>query len=192
MDTLLVRCGHGRRRDRLGRGLRPPHLHSARKRRSIPSSGRCRRTRSHRDQRAGGRGPSATSAASAATARDCTRCPRSTSRCGTSPASSPAAALSPARRLARARSCRLREPAASRRAGCRYAVRRARAKRGYRHIKLHEITVPPIKAARDAAGPISPIMVDCNCPWDRRRSDRDGAQTRAVQPQVAGGGRVAA
>jgi len=38
-------------------------------------------------------------------------------------------------------------------------------KRGYRHIKLHEITVPPIKAARDAAGPDIPIMVDCNCPW---------------------------
>ncbi len=38
-------------------------------------------------------------------------------------------------------------------------------KRGYRHIKLHEITAPPIKAARDAAGPDIPIMVDCNCPW---------------------------
>jgi len=38
-------------------------------------------------------------------------------------------------------------------------------KRGYRHIKLHEITVPPIKAAREAAGPDVPIMVDCNCPW---------------------------
>ncbi len=38
-------------------------------------------------------------------------------------------------------------------------------KRGYKHIKLHEITVPPIKAARDAAGPGIPIMVDCNCPW---------------------------
>ena len=38
-------------------------------------------------------------------------------------------------------------------------------KRGYRHIKLHEITVPPIKAGRDTAGPDIPIMVDCNCPW---------------------------
>ena len=37
--------------------------------------------------------------------------------------------------------------------------------RGYRYLKLHEITVPPIKAARDAAGPDVPIMVDCNCPW---------------------------
>ncbi|HZM45860.1 MAG TPA: mandelate racemase/muconate lactonizing enzyme family protein [Burkholderiales bacterium] len=38
-------------------------------------------------------------------------------------------------------------------------------KRGYRYIKLHEITVSPIKAARDVAGPDIPIMVDCNCPW---------------------------
>ncbi len=38
-------------------------------------------------------------------------------------------------------------------------------KRGYRHLKLHEITVAPIKAGRAAAGPDIPIMVDCNCPW---------------------------
>src|SRR5687767_14065184 len=37
--------------------------------------------------------------------------------------------------------------------------------RGYRWIKLHEITVPEIKAARDVAGPGIPIMVDTNCPW---------------------------
>src|SRR5215470_15541942 len=38
-------------------------------------------------------------------------------------------------------------------------------KRGYRHIKLHEITVGPIQAAREVAGPDIAIMVDCNCPW---------------------------
>lgn len=38
-------------------------------------------------------------------------------------------------------------------------------KRGYRYLKLHEITVAPIEAARKAAGPDIPIMVDCNCPW---------------------------
>src|SRR5262245_33164408 len=38
-------------------------------------------------------------------------------------------------------------------------------KRGYRHIKLHEITVAPIQAAREAAGPDISIMVDCNCAW---------------------------
>jgi L-alanine-DL-glutamate epimerase-like enolase superfamily enzyme len=37
--------------------------------------------------------------------------------------------------------------------------------RGYRHLKLHEITVAEIKAGRDAAGPDVPIMVDTNCPW---------------------------
>jgi D-galactarolactone cycloisomerase len=37
--------------------------------------------------------------------------------------------------------------------------------RGYRYIKLHEITMPEVKAARDAAGPGVPIMVDTNCPW---------------------------
>jgi D-galactarolactone cycloisomerase len=37
--------------------------------------------------------------------------------------------------------------------------------RGYRHVKLHEITVPEIKAARDVTGPGVPIMVDTNCPW---------------------------
>jgi L-alanine-DL-glutamate epimerase-like enolase superfamily enzyme len=36
---------------------------------------------------------------------------------------------------------------------------------GYRHIKLHEITVPAVKAARDATGPGVPLMLDTNCPW---------------------------
>ena len=38
-------------------------------------------------------------------------------------------------------------------------------KRGYRNLKLHEITVAAIKAGREAAGPDVAIMVDCNCPW---------------------------
>lgn len=37
--------------------------------------------------------------------------------------------------------------------------------RGYRHIKVHEVTVPEVKAARDVAGPDVPIMVDVNCHW---------------------------
>lgn len=52
-------------------------------------------------------------------------------------------------------------------------------KRGYRHIKLHEITVAPIKAARDAAGPDIPIMVDCNCPWTVAEAI---AMARRLQP----------
>ena len=38
-------------------------------------------------------------------------------------------------------------------------------KRGYREIKLHEITAGPIQAARNAAGAGVAIMVDCNCAW---------------------------
>jgi L-alanine-DL-glutamate epimerase-like enolase superfamily enzyme len=37
--------------------------------------------------------------------------------------------------------------------------------RGYRDIKLHEITVPEVKAARDVAGGDVRIMLDTNCPW---------------------------
>jgi L-alanine-DL-glutamate epimerase-like enolase superfamily enzyme len=37
--------------------------------------------------------------------------------------------------------------------------------RGYRHVKLHEITLPEIAAGRQAAGPDVPLMVDANCPW---------------------------
>ncbi len=37
--------------------------------------------------------------------------------------------------------------------------------RGFRLIKLHEITLPAIRAARDAAGADTPIMVDVNCAW---------------------------
>ncbi|MCC7274322.1 MAG: mandelate racemase/muconate lactonizing enzyme family protein [Alphaproteobacteria bacterium] len=48
------------------------------------------------------------------------------------------------------------------------AVGRVTAKavgRGYRHIKLHEITVEATAAARSAAGPDIAIMLDTNCPW---------------------------
>ncbi|MBV9735151.1 MAG: mandelate racemase/muconate lactonizing enzyme family protein [Acidisphaera sp.] len=36
---------------------------------------------------------------------------------------------------------------------------------GYRHVKLHEIELPLIAAARRALGPDIALMVDCNCPW---------------------------
>ncbi len=42
---------------------------------------------------------------------------------------------------------------------------RAALAEGYRHIKLHEIREPEVAAAREAAGPNVPIMVDTNCPW---------------------------
>ena len=37
--------------------------------------------------------------------------------------------------------------------------------RGYRDIKLHEITLPEVRAARDVAGADARIMLDTNCPW---------------------------
>ena len=52
-------------------------------------------------------------------------------------------------------------------------------KRGYRHIKLHEISLPPIQAARKAAGPDVAIMVDCNCPWTVAEAI---AMARKLQP----------
>ncbi|MBV8576261.1 MAG: hypothetical protein JOZ58_14650, partial [Acetobacteraceae bacterium] len=36
---------------------------------------------------------------------------------------------------------------------------------GYRDIKLHEIEVPQVRAARQAIGPEPRLMVDVNCPW---------------------------
>ncbi len=37
---------------------------------------------------------------------------------------------------------------------------------GYSAIKLHEITLPPVFAARKAIGSSTPLMVDMNCPLD--------------------------
>ena len=36
---------------------------------------------------------------------------------------------------------------------------------GYDHVKLHETEEPEVRAAREAAGPGVPIMLDTNCPW---------------------------
>lgn len=41
---------------------------------------------------------------------------------------------------------------------------------GYRHIKLHEITVAPTRAARQVAGDEVDIMLDVNCPWTLREA----------------------
>jgi len=44
------------------------------------------------------------------------------------------------------------------------AVRRA-IDRGYRWIKLHEVAVPVIEAACEAAADDALVMLDTNCPW---------------------------
>jgi len=41
---------------------------------------------------------------------------------------------------------------------------------GYRHIKLHEVTVGCVQAARDAAGDDVEITLDVNCPWTVREA----------------------
>ena len=54
---------------------------------------------------------------------------------------------------------RYRDPAATAK------VSAEAVERGYRYIKLHEIDLPPVASAREAAGPAARIMVDTNCPW---------------------------
>lgn len=47
---------------------------------------------------------------------------------------------------------------------------------GYRHVKLHEVTVPEIRAAVEAAGTDAVVMLDTNCPWsvtEALRYDRE-------------------
>ena len=41
---------------------------------------------------------------------------------------------------------------------------------GYRHIKLHEVEIEAISAARYAAGPDVEITLDVNCPWSVRQA----------------------
>jgi L-alanine-DL-glutamate epimerase-like enolase superfamily enzyme len=41
---------------------------------------------------------------------------------------------------------------------------------GYRHLKLHEIDVDCVRAAREAAGDDIAIMLDVNCPWSVREA----------------------
>ncbi|MGV6872277.1 mandelate racemase/muconate lactonizing enzyme family protein [Pseudochelatococcus sp. B33] len=36
---------------------------------------------------------------------------------------------------------------------------------GFRSVKLHEMTVDNVRAAREVCGPATPLMVDVNCPW---------------------------
>jgi L-alanine-DL-glutamate epimerase-like enolase superfamily enzyme len=50
---------------------------------------------------------------------------------------------------------------------------------GFRHVKLHEVTVPAIRAAREAVGPAVELMVDANCPW---RVDEALRMAEALRP----------
>ncbi|TFW23856.1 mandelate racemase/muconate lactonizing enzyme family protein [Duganella callida] len=48
-------------------------------------------------------------------------------------------------------------------------VRRA-VEQGYRYLKLHEVDVACVRAAREAAGPDIEITLDVNCPWNVREA----------------------
>jgi D-galactarolactone cycloisomerase len=50
---------------------------------------------------------------------------------------------------------------------------------GYRDVKLHEIDVPQVAAARAALGPDAAIMLDTNCPWS---VDQAIGMARRLQP----------
>lgn len=52
---------------------------------------------------------------------------------------------------------------------------------GYAAIKLHEITDPPVAAARNELGAATPLMVDVNCAWSR-----DEAIAMALQWKMHG------
>lgn len=62
------------------------------------------------------------------------------------------------------------------------AVVRSNVKRaleaGFRSLKLHEIAIPAVRAARDAAGPDVEIMLDVNCAWSLQEAR---AQARALE-----------
>jgi L-alanine-DL-glutamate epimerase-like enolase superfamily enzyme len=54
--------------------------------------------------------------------------------------------------------------------------------RGYRHVKLHERTPAAVAAAREAAGPDVPIMVDTNCAWTPHEATAPVAAMAASKP----------
>jgi L-alanine-DL-glutamate epimerase-like enolase superfamily enzyme len=53
---------------------------------------------------------------------------------------------------------------------------------GYRHVKLHETTVPAVRAAREAAGSDVAIMIDTNCPWTPTEAAAMAARFRPFDP----------
>jgi L-alanine-DL-glutamate epimerase-like enolase superfamily enzyme len=52
--------------------------------------------------------------------------------------------------------------------------------RGFRHIKLHEIAVPAVGAARSTAGDSIALMNDVNCPWSLQQAIAMAEQLRPL------------
>jgi L-alanine-DL-glutamate epimerase-like enolase superfamily enzyme len=53
---------------------------------------------------------------------------------------------------------------------------------GFSAVKVHERTVQSVIAARDAAGPSTPLMVDTNCAWSRDEALKAIAEMVAYDP----------
>lgn len=63
---------------------------------------------------------------------------------------------------------------------------------GFRTLKLHEIEVSAIRAAREEAGPDIALTVDVNCPWTLTEARAHTEQLKAVSLKWLGGAAVAA
>lgn len=49
---------------------------------------------------------------------------------------------------------------------------------GFRRLKLHEIELPAIRAAREEAGPDIELMLDVNCPWTLNEARRKAEELK--------------
>ena len=61
----------------------------------------------------------------------------------------------------------------------RAAVRQA-IDAGYRTLKLHEIELPAIQAAREEAGPDIELTLDVNCPWTLHEARQTAKELKAI------------
>lgn len=52
---------------------------------------------------------------------------------------------------------------------------------GYSTLKLHEIELPAIRAAREAAGPGIALTLDVNCPWTLTEARAIASELRAIE-----------
>jgi L-alanine-DL-glutamate epimerase-like enolase superfamily enzyme len=62
----------------------------------------------------------------------------------------------------------------------RAAVRRA-LDTGFRSLKLHEIEIPAIRAAREEAGPDTEITLDVNCAWTLNEARKTAAELKELR-----------
>lgn len=51
---------------------------------------------------------------------------------------------------------------------------------GFRALKLHEVELPAIRAAREEAGPDIELMLDVNCPWTLQEAREMATELKAI------------